>query len=987
MAFNLGASLKSNLKSSVVNTVSQRISSAVPGVNSQLINSALSGGDIKGALLGAAQGALGNQLLGGIQSKLGGLIANSEELTGISDNPLKIVERGLADLIGVTGEESSLIQSQYRELNERSAYNDFVDSGFLPSFNSDKSSASRIPNPLRDHNSFNYIITLGILDAAEYNNPEIYRSTGFKNHIIQSAGGGLNKRYQVFDEIAGNTYSDFGDAITSHAEYYIDDIEFDALVAPNPNTRVTPGATMSFTVTEPYSMGNFIQAVIGSAREAGYSGYTHAPFCLRFDFVGWNLDGATDANFVQRPMFIPIQLINMDFNVSGSGSTYQVSAVPMSESGLADNINKIKTSIKASGLRCHEILETNDSSVTAAINSHISGLEEAGALAPYDRYIIAFPKDRDTLQNALKSKTIDESAFTTSPEEKENQRITAETVITNPALRNSFSTQTITITPPNDTYAILKSFAENTDLMNAIGLSTLNEDTNAPGNSSEADVAAATNPETNLVDTQSIAAQPADKARDFQFNQSQQITEIIESTVLQTTYCAENATKKAKNGLYKWFKIDTQVFLDESPLTEATMGRRPKVYVYSVMPYEVDEAIHITGDRKASNTQGLKKSAAKEYNYIYSGENEDVLNFDLTFNQSFLIAANADLGTSAAPNRDPDQGKTSNTQTAGDSGATTATPANGVSNDDPSGTLEIDVNNSTGAAHSNDVRRQIAQMFHQTVTTIPVDLVQAEMEIMGDPFFIPQETGNYVARRAANSPNLTEDGTMAYQTGPVYVNINFRSPFDYQVAGATMEFPLIVPGFSGLFMVWAVVNRFSGGKFTQTLKMIRRRGQDDPSTDGNTNSVVVDNNVAVNPTTTQSDGTVGQSGQPSTDCMPVSQTDDIRKINPAIGADIVAQLAAPFTALEAQFKSTLLDFENAIPGVDFNIANVPDLTKVIPKIASSNIGFDIGQVDPGLAAAANNIAAQANDAVNSATNQAIGSVSNAAKSKIRGLLG
>jgi hypothetical protein len=202
-----------------------------------------------------------------------------------------------------------------------------------------------------------------------------------------------------------------------------------------------------------------------------------------------------------------------------------------------------------------------------------------------------------------------------------------------------------------------------------------------------------------------------------------------------------------------------------------------------------------------------------------------------------------------------------------------------------------------------------------------------------------------------------------------------------------MEFPLIVPGFSGLFMVWAVVNRFSGGKFTQTLKMIRRRGQDDPSTDGNTNSVVVDNNVAVNPTTTQSDGTVGQSGQPSTDCMPVSQTDDIRKINPAIGADIAAQLASPFTALEAQFKSAVSDFGEAITGFDVSIANVPDLTKIIPTINTNNIGFNTGQIDPGLAAAANNIATQANDAVNIATNQAIGSVSNAAKSKIRGLLG
>ena len=205
--------------------------------------------------------------------------------------------------------------------------------------------------------------------------------------------------------------------------------------------------------------------------------------------------------------------------------------------------------------------------------------------------------------------------------------------------------------------------------MNAIGLSTLNEDTNAPGNSSEADASQVTNPETELTDTQTAAAQPADKARDFQFSQGEQVTSIIEKLVLQSTYAAERATEGAKNGLNKWFKIDTQVFLDESPVTEAQLGRRPKIYVYSVSIYEVPEALHITGDRRASNTQGLINSASKEYNYIYSGKNEDVLNFDLQFNQSFILAANSDFGSASGPARDVDSATTASAAEYGDAAA------------------------------------------------------------------------------------------------------------------------------------------------------------------------------------------------------------------------------------------------------------------------------------------------------------------------------
>ena len=1005
MAFNLGASLKSNLKSSVVNTVSQRISSAVPGVNSQLINSALSGGDIKGALLGAAQGALGNQLLGGIQNKLGGLIANAEELTGLASNPLKIVERGIADLAGIAGGEYGLVLDQFRELSDRSSISsDFIDRGFMPSYKGDDSSASKIPNPLRNHNGFNYVITLGVLDAAEYNNPESYRSAGgFKNYVIKSSGGNLDKRYQVFDETGGGA--------SEHAEYYIDDINLESVVAPNPNTRLTSGTNLTFTVTEPYSMGNFIQSIIGSASDAGYDSYTQAPFCLKIDFVGWNLGGDTDANFLQQPIYIPIQIINMDFNVSGQGSKYEVKAVPMSETGLSDNINKINSAVRASGTFVHEVLETNDQSLTGTMNRAIEDMEEAGALAPYDRYVICFPKTRQALRDALQAGNVDESAFTTSPEEQEDQR----RGYTGPddGLRNSFSPEVITVSQPNQIYSVLKSFAENTSQMNAIGVSPLNEDTNAAGNSGEADVEAATDPDSGLVDPGNQATQPAEKARDFQFQQGQQITSIIERTVMQSTYAAEKATEESTNGLNKWFRIDTQVFLDESALTESTMGRRPKIYVYSVIEYEVDEAVTTASNRRAKNTAGLRELAVKEYNYIYTGKNEDVLNFDINFNNAFMMSAYADLGMNSAPLRDPDSAATTSSGNGTDSGTVTATPADQTSNDDPTGGTQLDnsVAEPSGST-SNDVRRRIAEMFHDRITNMTVDMVTAEMEIMGDPYFIPQQTGNYVAANGPK-PSITEDGTMNGLDQSVFCIINFRTPFDYQVKGATMEFPQIVPGFSGLFQIWAVTNSFSAGKFTQTLKMIRRRGQDDEETTGSSFNVQVDNSTALNQDGTQSDGTVGQSGTPSTDCEPAPSRDDVRNLMPAIDSKMAADNAAPFAAIEQQLSQATTQLGEVVKGVDFGVAALPDLTKDltsavnnftsgisnaaqvgIGSVSSARIRGAMGSISPVDATNALDVIAAETAIINQATNAAkgvvnnkINSVTDAAKTRVRGLLG
>ena len=386
-AFDLNAAVKSTANSAVntaVSTVSAKVGASVGGkipgslggsLSTNKIGAALLGGAVGGLLDGAKGAAIGGLLggsgiLGQLQNKLQGLIGNAEELTGLLDNPLKIVERGAAELTGLTDERYALQQSNYREMLDNSAYDTWQGKG-------NDSSASRVPNPLRNHNGVNYKISLGILSAEEYNDPEVIRTAGgFKSYIIQSGGGNLEKRYQVADEVAGEG---------GHAEYYIDDLNVEGVIAPNPNTRVTLGTNLTFNVTEPYSMGNFIQAIIGAAADAGEANYIQAPFCLRIDFVGWNLDGFSDANFVTEPIFIPIQLINMEFSISGQGSQYAVTAVPMAETGLNDNINKIKTSITAHGSLLHEILETNDASITAGINGQIQNLEEAGALAPYDR--------------------------------------------------------------------------------------------------------------------------------------------------------------------------------------------------------------------------------------------------------------------------------------------------------------------------------------------------------------------------------------------------------------------------------------------------------------------------------------------------------------------------------------------------------------------------------------------------------------------------
>ena len=850
-----------NRVASQISNISGSIPSSINDVLGGDISSKLRNitGDLGGIDLKSAIGGNLPNSVTSITDAISNISKSATELSQLVSEPLRVIQRSQAELFNATGEQFDTLRQQVEQLSNISAFDQFTNLTFAPlgdtsisgnRVSNSGTAASRIPNPLRDHNSFNYIVTLGILSAREYNNPSIYRSTGgFQNYVIRSGGGDYSKRYQVLDEM-GDTQSDDPNARSGHAEYFIEDLEFDAVIAPNPNTGVSLGTTMTFRVVEPFSMGNFIEALIGAAAEAGFTNYLDAPFCLRIDFVGWNEDGQTAANFIRRPIFVPIKIINMDFNVSGKGSAYEVKAVPMSETGLNDNINQVKTSVNANGSIVHEVLETSARSVTSTINSQIQTLEESGAVTQYDRYVICFPKNRQDVTNAVQAQAIDESVLrTTLGEEVTRQRGASGygDGQVDPRLAASIAQrqqQEIRVSSVSRMYAVLKTYSENSGLMNEIGLSPLTIDTADGGNQAQPDRAAVTDEGTGVVARNAPGTAPAEKSRDYQFSQGEEVTKIIEKVILNSEYARENASGEARNGIIKWFRIDTQVFYEENSQSEAAIGRPPRVYVYSVVPYEADEAKRLAPNERPANTEGLKSAAAKEYNYIYTGKNEDVLDFNISFNNAFMQTAFANYGMGGGADR---SGAGNRSTAARDSVSTAGqrTDADRSTTNAPGGELGFVVNNSTvsSASRSPDIKTRIAEAFHDRITNQITDMVTAEMTIMGDPFFIPQETGNYVSE-SGSSPNAAADGTMTYQRSEVFCVVNFKTPFDYQESGATMEFPRVVPQFSGLFQVWAVTNNFSGGKFTQVLKLIRRRGQDDAPTTNNRGPIQERSNVA-----------------------------------------------------------------------------------------------------------------------------------------------
>ena len=769
---------------------------------------------------------------------------------------------------------------------------------------SESGTGLRVKNPLREFASYNYILELGCLSPFELNSPEDTYRINLTNSIVRSGGGNYNNRTTTFNE----------DTLGKHAEYYIDNLEIDTVVSPNPNTGVTQGTNITFTVTEPYSMGQFLETLQIAATQSGYSNYIEAPYVIKIDFIGLDQDGNAKTGVASPPKFIPVKLTNIEFEVSGSGSEYECRAIPFNELGLTAQTATVRTDVSVSGNTVIEALEVGSTSprgadsLSAVLNGRGQSLADAGVYNSPDRYIIMFPDDKQGATRAVNAAREADTGRQTGATRTISETQASQLSATELQLIRSAGTEVI---PDGAVFDVLQRFAR--ENINNIGRSPIIEDVNQDGDRTPSPHADAYDEETGTVNRAAASTQMDETTRSGNYTQGTSIISIIENIVLTSEWGRKLAEERGEEGLKEWFKIETQVFLETDPATQVTRGTPPKIYVYSVVPYFPDEAKFSAPSQRPENTRGLMELACKEYNYFYTGLNEDVLDFNIEFKTAFFQNLFADLGQHGSALRTGGSGET---VTPGELSFTEVAPPGigPVSNgqlSEPSAPLN-ETTSSTDSANggirhsaSTATKAYIAQQFHDSLINSNVDMVNAEMEIWGDPYFLPTSgSGNYNAP-SGGRPMLTADGTMDMQNSEVFVVVNFRTPFDYNVRTGAMQFSNLVKPFSGLYSITTARSSFSRGQYKNTLKMIRRRGQNDEAT-GDNDAIRLGNNQVIssqNNTPTTGADTAGQPNNSGVAAAPggaSSPPNTNGESRPTTGGGQLATIRTSIRGLETQ---------------------------------------------------------------------------------------
>ena len=661
-------------------------------------------------------------------------------------------------------------------------------------------------NILHNYRSWTYNFALAAITAQALSNPRLLENDIKKFPVLNSAGkgtAGLEVSQSSENRAAGNfknskdLVDEFNKDSPGRFDMFIDNVDIRSVIgAGTPTSGSSVPTNIKFEVYEPYSMNGFIEALQVAAKAAGYPDYLKAVFALRVQFQGYS-DTATNAQM--RPEIVPmstryftITMTQVEVDVNEQGTRYRIEAAPTQKMVLGLP-NKLTSDIKVAGDTVGEVLKNFFDAINQMIENQMETERGPGKRKPCDTYEISCPKlstvgnPQSTKSAILKSST--GTNFTSN-------------IIKSKMLDELKSAEVFQMGDP----------ARFTN--GYVGTASASTSTNSSANPSTGGL----NPKTNTV----------------VFAAGRQIHDCIAAIVRDSEYTRDLLTpenlKKVKqgDGYITYFSVRTEV--DYLPGFDEINNKNYLNYRYVLEPYQIHYS-RIPGQQLGKiDLKDIKGKIKREYNYIYTGKNEDILKFNLNFNNLYFSAMPALLG-----NRPADDPKTKaaapNNEVNANNERSPAVRDNAEAGGTsvPLGSNRTDIRANTyqesarGALPQGTPYALMAKNLHNAVLD-NVALITGQLEILGDPYYLVTG-GMYNGDLVLKDPQITADGQAPITQGDVYININFRNPVDINSRTGLLDFGKNPLAFSGVYRIITLSNSFKAGLFTQSLDVVRMPGQ------------------------------------------------------------------------------------------------------------------------------------------------------------------
>lgn len=560
-------------------------------------------------------------------------------------------------------------------------------------------------------------------------------------------------------------------------DFVIDNLEIETVVGnKGKGARGTDAISLKFEIIEPYTVTLLDRLNRVAQNVAMGLDFKTLIYCLKIQFFGYDDMGKPVT--IPATKWIPMSLLNMEFNVTHKGAVYSCQAIPSQNMALTLLDNTIPFHVELKGQTIKDMFSAQ--TITASSDAANSGKGSSRK----DTAPIPYGSD----SNVVKS-------IAGALNDNENYKVEQKAQKFPNVYRFVFDDElakAVVLDPakPND---------------NAIPMSNVK---GSDGQTAKQQAVAGNLPLDNVNGT-------------FRTQAGTKITDFINS-IFQVTDFMKNQVNKAggdKNKPFYGIKIIPKMkILQYDSFTK--WFNREVTYVVKKFAYYGED--HPQMPQKAPDPAAV----VKNYEYMFTGNNKDVAKVNLHYQMAFFEVRNANKDGYTQDANAGGPGGTGKSDVEG-----TAYPTNtelakagyitamGIANQQNTGS-------NTRSVESMTVSEMMSKLFDNIADTISLDI-----EITGDPDWIQQDNLLYAANLPNNS-KIASNGVINYQDSITHFQFTFKSPTkDYNdVSGLIDVNDSTTAIFSGLYHVISVTSSFRKGRFTQKLTNNRIRIQKDSET-------------------------------------------------------------------------------------------------------------------------------------------------------------
>lgn len=667
------------------------------------------------------------------------------------------------------------------------------------------------PNPLFDYANFTYGISLHVVPPENYN--KMMTVPGYQyipiagnnvGTVLIASGGRRNdsnfKRHPDFNE-----------------DFYFKELKMTTVVGLSARTKNTNAIEVSFTIIEPYGI-TLINRLLSMANNINTNSWMQIPFLLEIDFFGNTSTGEAHNKIIGQTKYIPIKITGCKIKVGKEGSEYQISAVPFNHQAYNDSNVRTPAAFEVTATTVDDFFSSESArageaekimQVNNAVNDRIEALnkqstEEEKNKSPNSNRLAEINKAKQQLGQAAQTSSYLVGSYTAAINSFQEQLVNNKKKLQQFPEKYSFVF--------DDEIKKSKIVFPDKTAINKIAM------LDKTSQQAIAEIRSSAGIQTNGFDKtkESFGINAGTSIIDV-INQVMRNSEFIRSQLKDTKIDAQTASdsdiesyaNKSKKTI-KWYKIIPIIEIDKFDLVRDTYSKKITYYV----------KIYEFFNTKSPNAPiAIPDTALKEYHYMFTGQNQSIIDFSLDFDTMFytvLTSDNAKLEkTLVLTTPEEDLSGKSKLQK----------PEVGVQDHAVKFvTGQMDIAASQGT--SPDAKSQTVNDFYKaSLSDSRGDMINVKLKIIGDPEFIKQDDifFNPVNTKFDKNAVIDKNGSLIFDAAEIHALLTFRSPIDFDPKTGLANFggPASTSVFSGMYRVIYVENEFKNGQFTQNLDLIR----------------------------------------------------------------------------------------------------------------------------------------------------------------------